>query len=137
LRAAARCAGSAAIIHNPMKHGLVSRAVDWPRSIFHRWAADGVYPEDRAPEVLPRIALRTGTDMRRNTLRYCALRAAPNSWAPDSDVQLPEQVVGILRAPHVAAELPRIAGRPTQMSSCPNRSSASFRPLTSRRNCPE
>jgi putative transposase len=32
---------------NPVKHGLVSRAADWPWSSFHRYVADGVYPDDR------------------------------------------------------------------------------------------
>jgi len=61
-----RCAGSAEIIYHPMKHGLTSRVVDSPYSTFHRLVAEGVYPEGR-----------TGrhADMRRNTLRYCALRA--------------------------------------------------------------
>ncbi|MBL8470685.1 MAG: transposase [Rhodocyclaceae bacterium] len=26
---------------NPVKHGLVERAVDWPYSSFHRWVANG------------------------------------------------------------------------------------------------
>jgi hypothetical protein len=58
--------GSAEIIYHPMKHGLTSRVVDSPYSTFHRLVAEGVYPEGR-----------TGrhADMRRNTLRYCALRA--------------------------------------------------------------
>lgn len=33
---------------NPMKHGYVSRVVDWPYSSFHRYLRDGVYPEDWA-----------------------------------------------------------------------------------------
>ncbi|MDH3412981.1 MAG: transposase [Gammaproteobacteria bacterium] len=33
---------------NPMKHGLVRRAADWPYSTFHRLVAEGVYPEDWA-----------------------------------------------------------------------------------------
>jgi putative transposase len=31
---------------NPIKHGLVKRAVDWPYSSFHRYLADGVYSAD-------------------------------------------------------------------------------------------
>ena len=31
---------------NPVKHGLVDRAVDWPHSSFHRYAAAGVFPAD-------------------------------------------------------------------------------------------
>jgi len=33
---------------NPMKHGLVRRASDWPNSSFHRYVRDGDYPEDWA-----------------------------------------------------------------------------------------
>lgn len=31
---------------NPVKHGDVRRAADWPYSTFHRYVAEGVYPED-------------------------------------------------------------------------------------------
>jgi len=31
---------------NPVKHGYVSRVVDWPYSSFHRFARLGVYPAD-------------------------------------------------------------------------------------------
>ena len=31
---------------NPVKHGLVARAVDWPYSTFHRCVRDGMYPSD-------------------------------------------------------------------------------------------
>ena len=31
---------------NPVKHGLVSRARDWPHSSFHRYVRSGVLPED-------------------------------------------------------------------------------------------
>jgi putative transposase len=33
---------------NPIKHGLVARAVDWPHSPFRRAVAQGVYPADWA-----------------------------------------------------------------------------------------
>ena len=33
---------------NPVKHGLVSRVVDWPYSTFHRLVERGVYPADWA-----------------------------------------------------------------------------------------
>ena len=33
---------------NPFKHGLVSRASDWPHSTFHRLVGQGVYPADWA-----------------------------------------------------------------------------------------
>jgi putative transposase len=35
---------------NPVKHGYVTRAADWPYSSFRRWAATGVYPLDWAVE---------------------------------------------------------------------------------------
>lgn len=31
---------------NPVKHGLVARACEWPYSTFHRFVRDGVYPSD-------------------------------------------------------------------------------------------
>lgn len=31
---------------NPVKHGLVERAADWPWSSFHRYTAAGTYPLD-------------------------------------------------------------------------------------------
>ena len=31
---------------NPVKHGLVARAVDWPYSTFHRFVQHGVYSSD-------------------------------------------------------------------------------------------
>lgn len=36
------------IHYNPVKHGFVARACDWPHSSFRRWVADGVYPADWA-----------------------------------------------------------------------------------------
>ncbi len=33
---------------NPVKHGYVKRVKDWPYSTFHRYVAQGVYPEDWA-----------------------------------------------------------------------------------------
>jgi putative transposase len=35
---------------NPVKHGLVARARDWPHSTFHRFVARGIYPLDWADE---------------------------------------------------------------------------------------
>ncbi len=29
---------------NPVKHGYVKRAIDWPYSSFHRYVAQGLYP---------------------------------------------------------------------------------------------
>ncbi|WP_250459766.1 REP-associated tyrosine transposase [Microbulbifer litoralis] len=34
------------IHYNPVKHGLVKRARDWPHSSFHRWVESGVYDLD-------------------------------------------------------------------------------------------
>jgi putative transposase len=36
---------------NPVKHGLVSRVRDWPHSSFHRYAREGLLPEDWAGDV--------------------------------------------------------------------------------------
>jgi putative transposase len=36
---------------NPVKHGLVTRVMDWPHSSFHRVVKLGVYPEDWAGDV--------------------------------------------------------------------------------------
>ncbi len=33
---------------NPLKHGLVTRVVDWPYSSFHRYVRQGVLPQDWA-----------------------------------------------------------------------------------------
>jgi putative transposase len=33
---------------NPVKHGFVQRAVDWPYSTFHRSVEQGIYPLDWA-----------------------------------------------------------------------------------------
>ena len=33
---------------NPVKHGLVSRVMDWPHSTFHRFVSEGVYSSDWA-----------------------------------------------------------------------------------------
>lgn len=34
--------------HNPVKHGLVSRVVDWEWSSFHRYVTEGIYAPDWA-----------------------------------------------------------------------------------------
>jgi putative transposase len=34
------------IHYNPVKHGYVGRAADWPHSSFHRFVRDGVLPAD-------------------------------------------------------------------------------------------
>jgi putative transposase len=36
------------IHYNPVKHGYVSRVLDWPYSTFHRYVRRGVYPADWA-----------------------------------------------------------------------------------------
>ena len=36
---------------NPVKHGLVSRACDWPHSSFHRYVARGFLPRDWGGDV--------------------------------------------------------------------------------------
>jgi len=32
--------------YNPVKHGWVKRAIDWPYSTFHRYVKQGIYAED-------------------------------------------------------------------------------------------
>ena len=34
------------IHYNPVKHGYVRRAIDWPHSTFHRYLTEGVYMPD-------------------------------------------------------------------------------------------
>jgi REP-associated tyrosine transposase len=34
------------IHHNPLKHGLVNRVMDWPWSTFHRFLEQGEYPDN-------------------------------------------------------------------------------------------
>jgi putative transposase len=34
------------IHYNPVKHGWVSRAVDWPHSTLHGYIERGILPED-------------------------------------------------------------------------------------------
>ena len=36
------------IHYNPVKHGYVKKAADWPYSSFHRWRKAGFYPQDWA-----------------------------------------------------------------------------------------
>jgi putative transposase len=36
---------------NPVKHGLVSMAADWPFSSFHRAVAKGLYPREWASKL--------------------------------------------------------------------------------------
>ena len=36
------------IHYNPVKHGLVSRVVDWPYSSFHLFVKQGIFPTDWA-----------------------------------------------------------------------------------------
>ncbi len=36
---------------NPLKHGLVKQAADWPWSSFHRYVKMGIYPPDWGGEV--------------------------------------------------------------------------------------
>ena len=36
---------------NPVKHGHVTRVVDWPYSSFHRFVRGGIYPADWAGDV--------------------------------------------------------------------------------------
>jgi putative transposase len=45
------------IHYNPVKHGYVAKAADWPYSSFHRWVKAGVYTPDWAAP--PAIAEQT------------------------------------------------------------------------------
>jgi putative transposase len=45
------------IHYNPVRHGFVSRAFDWPHSSFRRWVVEGAYPEDWA--IAPKQPLST------------------------------------------------------------------------------
>jgi putative transposase len=40
------------IHYNPVKHGLVSRAWDWPHSSFHRYVERGILPADWGGDAL-------------------------------------------------------------------------------------
>lgn len=40
---------------NPVRHGLVDRAIDWPYSTFHRYVAGGTYPEEWGGRVDARV----------------------------------------------------------------------------------
>jgi putative transposase len=40
------------IHYNPVKHGLVSRVVDWRHSSFHRYVREGLLPEDWGGEAV-------------------------------------------------------------------------------------
>jgi putative transposase len=45
------CARHVDYIHfNPVKHGHVGRAVDWPYSSLHRYVREGIYPPDWAAD---------------------------------------------------------------------------------------
>jgi putative transposase len=39
------------IHYNPVKHGLVSRACDWPHSSFHGYVRQGILPQDWGGDV--------------------------------------------------------------------------------------
>ena len=39
------------VLYNPVKHGYVSRAADWPHSSIHRFIREGIIPADWANEV--------------------------------------------------------------------------------------
>jgi putative transposase len=45
---------------NPYKHGLVTKASDWPYSSFHRLRTVGIYPDDWAGEVVDLAAGERG-----------------------------------------------------------------------------
>lgn len=43
------------IHHNPVKHGYVTHAIDWPHSSFHRYLKKGVYPADWMPTIIDEL----------------------------------------------------------------------------------
>jgi putative transposase len=40
---------------NPVKHGHVTRVIDWPYSTFHRYVRAGVYPENWCSGEIPQF----------------------------------------------------------------------------------
>jgi putative transposase len=45
--------------YNPVKHGLVTKAVEWPWSSFHRYVEAGTYPVDWGGSSPARMNLST------------------------------------------------------------------------------
>jgi len=43
---------------NPIKHGLVTRACDWPHSSLHRYVKRGLLPQDWAGDLRENIRAR-------------------------------------------------------------------------------
>jgi putative transposase len=39
------------IHYNPVKHGYVTKVLDWPHSSFHRYVRDGILPQDWAGDL--------------------------------------------------------------------------------------
>ena len=60
---------------NPVKHGLVDRAIDWPYSTLHRLVQQGIYPLDWVATMKLHCAM---IDIRRNALRLLRY----TSWSP-------------------------------------------------------
>lgn len=50
------------IHHNPVKHGFVRRANDWPYSSFHRAVRQGIYPSDWDAQDIQSFALPPDED---------------------------------------------------------------------------
>lgn len=44
------------IHYNPVKHGLVTRPLDWPHSTFHRYVASGHYSQDWGRQSLSHLS---------------------------------------------------------------------------------
>jgi putative transposase len=69
---------------NPVKHGLVAHPADWPHSSFRRCVARGLYPagwaggsaepQTTGERVCHGVERLAGRPMRRNALRFSALR---------------------------------------------------------------
>jgi putative transposase len=50
------------IHYNPVKHGLCLAPKDWKFSSFHRFVAQGIYPEDWGADQVPDIPANIGKE---------------------------------------------------------------------------
>ena len=46
--------------YNPVKHGLVANAADWPHSTFHRYVKQGLYPANWGENINSELGLSFG-----------------------------------------------------------------------------
>jgi hypothetical protein len=65
--------GFSCYVHiNPLKHGLIKRATDWPPSRFHRLVEQGIYPPEWAGDATVDLLAHAGGDTAK-----CPLVIAP------------------------------------------------------------